>query len=254
MGFEIEDNYKRVMTPKMDRIRSRTKLEKLEEKVLGGNDSDIDISMTSNKGNSILEREGGKKKEPIININNFNNIHINNYAHPPEENKGKGGNPKKGGRPETPREGRSRSQSKERQKARGNSKSGKVQQERYLINLEEVILVEDKEWYILEGLRNGMSVAHCCEEYWRLTKNESISDIFKLFRDESTRRKLRQSMILEVLSISLVDYSLNEKEIQKSQEIRIQLKNMMFYVHQNFLLVIHFILHRLPKDSNQNVI
>ena len=32
-----------------------------------------------------------------------------------------------------------------------------------------------------------------------------------------------------------------------------QIKNMMFYQHQNFLIIIDFILRRLPRDSVTNV-
>ena len=32
-----------------------------------------------------------------------------------------------------------------------------------------------------------------------------------------------------------------------------QLKNLSFYVHQNFLILIDLIMHRLPPETNDNV-
>ena len=49
--------------------------------------------------------------------------------------------------------------------------------QRYLINLESVLQVEDTIWSILECLRTGAEIIPYCENWWNLTRDEAIPSI-----------------------------------------------------------------------------
>ncbi len=59
------------------------------------------------------------------------------------------------------------------------------------MNLEDVILQEDKLWCILEGMRGGIDISMFCQDWWEVTESTTIASIEvtplsnekRLFRD-----------------------------------------------------------------------
>lgn len=94
-----------------------------------------------------------------------------------------------------------------------------------LINLENVLLVEDKLWTILESFRflqhqqsattetliiKFADIAFLCEEWWEITHENNLNYLDRLFKDEVVRRSVRQAIILQVLVITLC-YAINSE-------------------------------------------
>lgn len=100
-----------------------------------------------------------------------------------------------------------------------------------------------------------------CEEWWEITHNDNINYIDRLFKDEKVRRAVRQSIILELLSVTLCYAITSEKSSEPSpdpnshlhESTLTALKNLFFYTHQNFLVLIDVIIRRLPPESSHNI-
>eukprot|EP00357_Protocruzia_adherens_P017029 CAMPEP_0115036424 /NCGR_PEP_ID=MMETSP0216-20121206/42123_1 /TAXON_ID=223996 /ORGANISM="Protocruzia adherens, Strain Boccale" /LENGTH=689 /DNA_ID=CAMNT_0002416267 /DNA_START=487 /DNA_END=2552 /DNA_ORIENTATION=- len=123
---------------------------------------------------------------------------------------------------------------------------------RQMVNLEEVIYQEGKFWNILEGLRSGQDIGGHCSDWIQLTAETTLVDVDKLFRDEKTRRAIRQFLILETMAVVVTDYMLVESK-DAQQVLLSHLKNLFYYIHQSFLIFCSFILTRLPSESNHNI-
>lgn len=90
------------------------------------------------------------------------------------------------------------------------------------INLENVLLIEDKLWSLLEVLRYIESqspssqeevkvlqeqkmneVAFLCDEWWEITHEDNINYLDKVFqKDDALRRAVRQSLISLLLVVT----------------------------------------------------
>ena len=57
---------------------------------------------------------------------------------------------------------------------------------------------------------------------------------------------------MKFISISLIDFLMND--ITLSVKCIVHLKDITFYVHQNYLILVDFILSRLPSVSSENVL
>lgn len=100
-------------------------------------------------------------------------------------------------------------------------------------------------------------IALLCEEWWEITHEDNINYLDRLFKDDLVRRSVRQSIILELMSVT-VCYAVtsersSEAEMQLSVGVLTNLKNLLFYTHQNFLVLIDVIIHRLPPESSHNI-
>jgi len=66
------------------------------------------------------------------------------------------------------------------------------------------------------------------------------------------RRTLRQGIIQIILVLSLTDYIMNDAQL--SMTFINSIKPLIFYTHQNFILICDFIIHKLPAEACQNVL
>ena len=118
-----------------------------------------------------------------------------------------------------------------------------------LINLKQVLLIEEKLWEILEKLRQSTIDKISCEDYWALTENSAVPYIEKLFSERRTKSILRQACIVELAAIAFVNIIFIEN---LSPEISQQFRNLFYYVHQNFLSIMRLVLCRCTNDSLTN--
>lgn len=100
-------------------------------------------------------------------------------------------------------------------------------------------MIEDKLWTILESFRylqhsspsiipeepvdehvmkanvqKYADIALLCEEWWEITHDNNINYLDRLFKDENVRRSVRQSIILQVISITLCYSITSERSTQ----------------------------------------
>lgn len=120
---------------------------------------------------------------------------------------------------------------------------------KFLINLEDLVKLEGHLERMLTGI--GSDLSFDCEEWWRLSSQNAISQIDRLYRDPETKKVLKHSLIMEILAVSLAQFS--SRGLDLTPTIEDQLKGLLFYVHQNFLTLVYYALHRLPADYAQNV-
>ena len=119
---------------------------------------------------------------------------------------------------------------------------------RLMINLEDLVLLEERLSRITEGVKVFRSSEHDFEEWWMLTANNTLAATHTLFREERVRNLLKEAAVLEVVSVSLSEFCFL---IRTPPSIMLsQVQSLMFSVHQNFLVVLSFLLTRLAPSAN----
>jgi len=119
---------------------------------------------------------------------------------------------------------------------------------RVLINLEDLVLLEDRLSRIAEGLKIFRSSEHDFEEWWLLTSTNTLYRTHTLFREERVRGLLREAMLLEVVSVSLAEFCFL---ISTPPSVMLaQVQSLLQAVHQNYLVLLSFLLTRLPSHSS----
>ena len=127
--------------------------------------------------------------------------------------------------------------------------SSQYPEEKPLVNLKQVLLIEERLSATLESLRLGSAEKSHCDEYWALTEDSAVPLIEKLFSEKRTQASLRQACILEVTAVAFSSLCFCDK---MSPEILQHFRNLYYYVHQNFLNMMRLILHRCSNDSLTN--
>eukprot|EP00744_Colponema_vietnamica_P004944 GILI01007312.1.p1 GENE.GILI01007312.1~~GILI01007312.1.p1 ORF type:complete len:591 (+),score=119.68 GILI01007312.1:311-2083(+) len=119
------------------------------------------------------------------------------------------------------------------------------------INHEEVLSRENLVFQIVEGLRVGMDVCQQVRDWWQVVSSSAF-DSSTIFKDEKLRRCLRHGSILEVLSLALTHFLGINKRI--SPACRCHLRNLLFYVHQNNLLLIDLLVQSSSSSALSSMI
>lgn len=120
--------------------------------------------------------------------------------------------------------------------------------EKQLINLEKLIHREEKLSLIHESLLNDQSLNAICREYWEISNDEALWSVERLLKDTRTKKSMVDSIILESLAISLLLFC--SGHISDWNPILNQLRNMIYFIHQNFLTLVDLVLSRLPIETN----
>jgi hypothetical protein len=107
-------------------------------------------------------------------------------------------------------------------------------------------------------IRKYADIALFCEEWWEVTHENNLNYLDRLFKDDTVRRTVRLAIILQVINITLCYAITSEKsaalehtkgETQYPLPVLTLLKNLLFYTHQNFLVLADVIITRLPPES-----
>lgn len=118
----------------------------------------------------------------------------------------------------------------------------------FMINLEDILIIERNLSYILENFHNIQEVAKACEDLWDLTADNTLNQISSLYRDEKKKLVIGFSIVLQSVGIATVHYFCSHFKL--SSEVSASLRSTLFYVHQGFLLLAKFILLRVPSDDD----
>jgi CTD small phosphatase-like protein 2 len=117
----------------------------------------------------------------------------------------------------------------------------------FMINLEDILIIEESLSFILESFHNISEVLKTCEKLWELTADNTLNQIFSLYKDDRKRSLIRKSIVLQSLSISLGLYLFSS--LKSNSELSSLLRAIFYYNHQGFLVLAKFISLRLPDDS-----
>ena len=121
------------------------------------------------------------------------------------------------------------------------------------IQLEDLIVLEEKMYHILDSFRFSKPVPKLCIEWWMFFTYSSFCGKFEtLFSDGGAYRKIaHDASVLELLCIILTYECIKDTKI--AQNTLSTLKNLINEVHQNFLVVIDCILSRISMQSMTNI-
>ena len=129
-----------------------------------------------------------------------------------------------------------------------------MQGREYQVDLECILKIEQKLWNILDVFAQSESkenVFEFWEEWWDLVDSKLLVNIHSIFADDLLRRSLRQASILEFLAITVINFL--SSEWKNDNDLHGNLKVLIFYVHQNYLLLIKSILVKLPPYNGENI-
>jgi len=116
-----------------------------------------------------------------------------------------------------------------------------------LLNMENVIFFEDRIWAIGENLRKQESTLEICEDYWEMIRQEAVLfQVHRIFKDEPTKKGIRKSLILQLLTVSLLGYLESQEEHSR---FLTHLRNLVNYTHQNFLCITQLLIDRFPPET-----
>ena len=76
----------------------------------------------------------------------------------------------------------------------------------------------------------------------------SLYKISFFFRSEELIKQIDIAQKLEIMAISLISYL----SIDMDKSLNVPVKNLLFFVHQNCLLIIKLVLNRLPPEALNN--
>ena len=129
------------------------------------------------------------------------------------------------------------------------------EKENIVFQLEDLIVLEEKLFYILYSFNKQKPIPKLCIEWWNFYTYTSFGGNFEMFFNNeinNTNYEIgHESSILELLSIILIYETL--KDISISQNTLILLKNLITQVHQNYLIICDFILEIINAQILQNV-
>lgn len=122
------------------------------------------------------------------------------------------------------------------------------------IQFEDLIVLEEKMYHILDSFRFSKPVPKLCIEWWTFYTYSSFCGKFEtLFSEGSPLKQIaHDASILELLSIILT-YEALSKDLKITQNILSNLKNLINEVHQNFLVMVDLILTRISSQSMTNI-
>ena len=127
---------------------------------------------------------------------------------------------------------------------------GMTQNQRISINLEDLLMQEDKLWRILDNIRTNCNFNFAAEDYIEFTQITSIQDFLLYFPSPKSRVHVNTACIYEFIGVMLCSFvylksTFNETQID-------HLKNILYYTHQNLLLISSLLLKKVSKEYYDN--
>lgn len=106
---------------------------------------------------------------------------------------------------------------------------------------------------ICEDLRKQVDPTLNCEDWWMITdpSNYTLIKLSLFFKNKKIVSAIMDAHKIELLSVSLLQFFSFEGNLDQS--LWIPFKNLMFFLHQNILILNKFLLERLPKTGKPNL-
>lgn len=124
-------------------------------------------------------------------------------------------------------------------------------QSNYLINLEDLILLEEKLSDIMYNIKENRVMINECFEWWNFYFNCSLcGKLEHYFKQESEQISIKEYSILELLTIIICyDISYDKDLLTKIQPL---LKSILNLIQQNYLIICVYILSKVASESLSN--
>lgn len=121
-----------------------------------------------------------------------------------------------------------------------------------LINLEDLMLLEEKFEEIIYNISTNRPIVNECFEWWNFYFNCTLCGRLEFyFKDDSRKSVIRDYTNLELLSIILCYDSSHAKDL--FEKILVIVKSILALLHQNFLIICEYILSKISHDSQTNI-
>ena len=121
---------------------------------------------------------------------------------------------------------------------------------KFIINLDQLIKLEEVLNYILEVVNEHRDVRSYVRDWWELSSLSTLTRLHTIFKDKRTKATLKIAFRLEAIAIALAE---NYDEISlESEGLCELLTELLFSIHQSYLVIVSIALHRLPASSSTN--
>ena len=118
-------------------------------------------------------------------------------------------------------------------------------------NLEDLVREEEKLTEIFDFLKREWDPTSLCDDWWEITEDSCLMNVNKYFKEEKLYKTINNAMKLQSIVIGYTSFMSNL--FPYDSLVKNTFKNLNTYIHQNYLLIIHFFLQRLPLDlKNSN--
>lgn len=125
-----------------------------------------------------------------------------------------------------------------------------VEPQKFFINLQDLVRIEEILCYLIDKVKDKESANEECEHWWTITDENSIVRIDSLFKKDQVKKSLREAVILEAVGVTLVQFL--DHSALGNEKTRVALTEMLTIIHQNILVLIDIVLHRLPNSYSTN--
>lgn len=126
------------------------------------------------------------------------------------------------------------------------------QKQDFVINLEDLLMIEEKLYEISAVIKNCQVCYHECFDWWNLYFNCSLCGNFEhYFKDEVNKQIIKDYAFMEMIAICLSYDACFDLEYYDS--INYILKTLFDLLHQNFLIVCDYFLSKIAFESMENV-
>lgn len=129
-------------------------------------------------------------------------------------------------------------------------KNQSTESNKQVINLEDLLTQEEKLWNILESLRFQTPLNFVCEEYLDFLNVSSIQNLDNYF-SVKLKSEITLNNVLEILSVMCVVISAIRQKL--NENIISHMKNLLYNVHQNYLILMNLVMQRMPRELEKNV-
>ena len=119
------------------------------------------------------------------------------------------------------------------------------------INLEDLLIQEERLWMCLTCIRFGTDYGVCAEEYLEFSHVSSIQSFEVYFNEKKIKDQIIFHTINEYMTVMLSVLTLITNKI--CEVSLIHLKNLFYYTHQNLLLIINSLILKMDKEYIANV-
>jgi len=116
--------------------------------------------------------------------------------------------------------------------------------------IEQLAALEGALWSILDGLKNNAThVSFFCREYWGTSSSHAQLSLEKLSFIERLKRQVQQACVLESLSLGVASHLCSGTMHGVSVTIRSRLRNLLYYVHENCLVLLDLVCQRWLNEN-----
>merc|ERR1719174_1034053 len=116
--------------------------------------------------------------------------------------------------------------------------------------IEHLAAEEAALWSILDGLKsNATYVSYFCREYWGTSASQAQLALEKLAWNERLKRQVQQACVLESLSLGVASNLCSGTMQDVSLTILSRLRNLLYYIHENCLVLMDLVCQRWLQEN-----